>query len=81
MQMEEQTRKIKHYITKIEELGMREAPKVDDQLLFCAAMVSMVRTIYLNTLGVEQTNLVFEQLSASFQMMDEFYVHDKPTIH
>ena len=81
MQMEEQTRKIKHYITKIEQLGIREAPKVDDQLLFCAAMVSMVRTIYLNTLGVEQTNIVFEQLSASFQRMDEFYVHDKPTIH
>ena len=79
--MEEQTRKIKHYITKIEQLGMREAPKVDDQLLFCAAMVSMVRNIYLNTLGVEQTNIVFGQLAASFQMMDEFYIHDKPTIH
>ena len=81
MQMEEQTRKIKHYITKIEQLGIREAPKVDDQLLFCAAMVSMVRTIYLNTLGVEQTSIIFEQIATSFQMMDEFYMHDKPTIH
>ena len=79
--MEEQTKKIRDYITKIEGLAIKEAPKVDDQLLFCAAMVSMVRTIYLNTLGVEQTNIVFEQLAASFQMMDEFYVHDKPTIH
>ena len=79
--MEEQTRKIKDYITKIEQLGMREAPKVDDQLLFCAAMVSMVRTIYLNTLGVEQTSIIFEQLSAGFQMMDEFHRQDKPTIH
>ena len=79
--MEEQTKKIRDYITKIEGLAIKEAPKVDDQLLFCAAMVSMVRTIYLNTLGVEQTNIVFEQLSASFQMMDEFYTHDKPTIH
>ena len=81
MQMEEQTRKIKDYITKIEKLGMREATMVDDQLLFCAAMVSMVRTIYLNTLGVEQTSIIFEQLATSFQMVDEFYMHDKPTIH
>ena len=79
--MEEQTRKIRNYITKIEQLGMREAPKVDDQLLFCAAMVSMVRNIYLNTLGVEQTNIIFEQLAASFQVMDEFYTHNKPTLH
>tara|TARA_R110000751_G_scaffold66690_2_gene136114 strand:- start:78 stop:317 length:240 start_codon:yes stop_codon:yes gene_type:complete len=79
--MEEQTKKIKDYIIKIEELTIKEAPKVDDQLLFCAAMVSMVRTIYLNTLGVEQTNIIFEQLAASFQIVDEFYMHDRPTIH
>ena len=81
MQMEEQTKKIRDYILKIEQLTIKEAPTPDDQLLFCAAMVSMVRNIYLNTLGVEQTNIVFEQLAASFQMMDEFYTHDKPTIH
>ena len=79
--MEEQTKKIKDYIIKIEELTIKEAPKVDDQLLFCAAMVSMVRTIHLNTLGVEQTNIIFEQLAASFQIVDEFYMHDRPTIH
>ena len=79
--MEEQTKKIKDYIIKIEELTIKEAPKVDDQLLFCAAMVSMVRNIYLNTLGVEQTNIIFEQLAASFQVMDEFYTHNKPTLH
>jgi len=79
--MEEQTKKIRDYITKIEGLAIKEAPKVDDQLLFCAAMVSMVRTIYLNTLGVEQTNIIFEQLATSFQMVDKFYMHDKPTIH
>ena len=81
MQMERPEKKIRDYIHKLDTLVVKEAPKVDDQLLFCAAMVSMVRTIYLNTLGVEQTNIVFEQLAASFQMMDEFYMHDKPTIH
>ena len=79
--MEEQTRKIRYYISKIEELTLKEAPHQDNQLLFCAAMVSVVRNIYLNTLGAEQTNIIFEQLAASFNIMDEFYIHDKPTIH
>ena len=79
--MERPEKKIRDYITKIDTLVIKEAPNPDDQLLFCAAMVSMVRNIYLNTLGVEQTNIVFEQLAASFQVMDEFYTHDKPTLH
>ena len=79
--MERPEKKIRDYISKLETLIIKEAPNRDDQLLFCAAMVSMVRNIYLNTLGVEQTNIVFEQLAASFQTMDEFYMHDKPTIH
>ena len=79
--MERPEKKIRDYITKIDTLVIKEAPHPDDQLLFCAAMVSMVRNIYLNTLGVEQTNIIFEQLAASFQVMDEFYTHDKPTLH
>ena len=79
--MERPEKKIRDYISKLDTLIIKEAPNPDDQLLFCAAMVSMVRNIYLNTLGVEQTNIVFGQLAASFQMMDEFYIHDKPTIH
>ena len=78
--MEREARKIRDYFTKIETLVIKESPTSDDQLLFCAAMVSMVRNIYLITLGVEQTNIVFGQLAASFQMMDEFYIHDKQTI-
>ena len=79
--MERPEKKIRDYISKLDTLIIKEAPHSDDQLLFCAAMVSMVRNIYLNTLGVEQTNIIFEQLAASFQMVDEFYMHDKPTIH
>ena len=79
--MERPEKKIRDYILKIQQLTINEAPHPDDQLLFCAAMVSMVRTIYLNTLGVEQTSIIFEQIATSFQMVDEFYMHDKPTIH
>ena len=47
--MERPEKKIRDYILKIEQLTIKEAPTPDDQLLFCAAMVSMVRNIYLNT--------------------------------
>jgi len=35
----------------------------------------------LTNLGIEQTNVIFEQLAASFQIMDDFYPEVKPTIH
>ncbi|HBR52772.1 MAG TPA: hypothetical protein DEA82_00745 [Flavobacteriaceae bacterium] len=74
-------KKIREFIVKINNLAIKEAPKPEDQLLFCASMVSVVRNLYLNNLGVEQTNIIFEQLSASFQMMEDFYPEETPTIH
>ena len=79
--MENPEKKIRNFIFKINSLVMKEAPKSDDQLLFCAAMVSVVRNLYLNNLGIKQTNVIFEQLSASFQMMEDFYPEETPTIH
>jgi len=79
--MENPEKKIRNFIVKINNLAVKEAPKSEDQLLFCASMVSVVRNLYLNNLGVEQTNIIFEQLSASFQMMEDFYPEETPTIH
>ena len=79
--MENPEKKIRNFIFKINSLVMKEAPKSDDQLLFCASMVSVVRNLYLNNLGIKQTNVIFEQLSASFQMMEDFYPEETPTIH
>tara|TARA_R100001369_G_scaffold45489_3_gene71722 strand:- start:224 stop:463 length:240 start_codon:yes stop_codon:yes gene_type:complete len=79
--MENPEKKIRSFIVKINNLAIKESPKSEDQLLFCAAMVSVVRNLYLNNLGVEQTNIIFEQLSASFQMMEDFYPEETPTIH
>ena len=73
--------KIRHFIAKIDDLVVKEAHNTDDKLLFCASMVSVVRNIYITTLGVEQTNIIFEQLAASFQMMEDFYPDETPTIH
>jgi|TARA_R100001082_G_scaffold106471_1_gene79376 hypothetical protein len=79
--MESPEKKIREFIIKVDDLVAKEAKTVDDQLLFCASMVSVVRNIYLTNLGIEQTNVIFEQLAASFQIMDDFYPEVKPTIH
>ena len=78
--IDENYKKLQKYIQDIDSFALSTATTPDDQLLFCAAMVSVVRNLYLENLGVEQTNLIFEQLAQSFQIMDEF-CYDKPTIH
>ena len=80
--MERNLRKIKEYIEKTQKLVLTETEEFpDDQLLFCAAMVSVIRDIYLTKLGPEQTHMIFDQLAASFEIMDNTVPHDNPTIH
>ena len=80
--MERNLRKIKEYIEKTQKLVLMETEEFpDDQLLFCAAMVSGIRDIYLTKLGPEQTHMIFAQLAASFEIMDNYIPHESPTIH
>jgi|TARA_X000001388_G_scaffold22530_1_gene15299 hypothetical protein len=80
--MERNLRKIKEYIEKTQKLVLTETTEFpDDQLLFCAAMVSVIRDIYLTKLGPEQTHMIFDQLAASFEIMDNYIPHESPTIH
>jgi len=80
--MERNLRKIKEYIEKTQKLVLAETVKFpDDQLLFCAAMVSVIRDIYLTKLGPEQTYIIFDQLAASFEIIDNHISHESPTIH
>ena len=80
--MERNLRKIKEYIEKTQKLVLAETVEFpDDQLLFCAAMVSVIRDIYLTKLGPEQTHIIFDQLAASFEIMDNYITHESPTIH
>ena len=80
--MERNLRKIKEYIEKTQKLVLSETTELpDDQLLFCAAMVSVIRDIYLTKLGPEQTHMIFDQLAASFEIMDNYITHESPTIH
>tara|TARA_Y100001958_G_C20787272_1_gene256303 strand:+ start:332 stop:571 length:240 start_codon:yes stop_codon:yes gene_type:complete len=73
-------KKLQYYIQDVEALADEVTVNSDDQLLFCAALVSVVRNIYLTNLGVEQTNMIFEQLAQTLSMVDDFHP-DKPTIH
>tara|TARA_A100001201_G_scaffold140794_1_gene134690 strand:+ start:1796 stop:2035 length:240 start_codon:yes stop_codon:yes gene_type:complete len=73
-------KKLQYYIQDVEALVDEVTASSDDQLLFCAALVSVVRNIYLTNLGVEQTNMIFEQLAQTLSMVDDFHP-SKPTIH
>tara|TARA_Y100000004_G_scaffold184001_1_gene232457 strand:+ start:4039 stop:4278 length:240 start_codon:yes stop_codon:yes gene_type:complete len=73
-------KKLQYYIQDVEALVDEVTASSDDQLLFCAALVSVVRNIYLTNLGVEQTNMIFEQLAQNLSMVDDFHP-SKPTIH
>ena len=73
-------KKLQYYIQDVEALAEEVTANSDDQLLFCSALVSVVRNIYLTNLGVEQTNMIFEQLAQNLSMVDDFHP-DKPTIH
>jgi hypothetical protein len=44
-------------------------------------MVSVIRNIYLTKLGPEQTHMIFDQLAASFEIMDNHISQESPTIH
>jgi len=80
--MERNLRKIKEYIEKTQKLVLAETVEFpDDQLLFCAAMVSVIRDIYLTKLGPEQTHMILDQLEARFEIMENYITHESPTIH
>ena len=82
MEMDRNLKKIKEYIEKTEKLVLSEIKDdQDDSLLFCAAMVSVIRNIYLTKLGPEQNHMIFDQLAASFEIMDNHIPHESPTIH
>jgi hypothetical protein len=82
METDRNLKKIREYIEKTEKLVLSETKDgQDDSLLFCAAMVSVIRNIYLTKLGPEQTHMIFDQLAASFEIMDKHIPQESPTIH
>ena len=83
----------KQKISKITEV-MKQAEKLvieqiegkpEDQLVVAAGLMAVTRNLYINALGAEEAQKVFEVMIDSFIMADEIYLqagqYDKPTIH
>ena len=78
--------KITEVMQKAEKLVMEEVNgKPEDQLVVAAGLMAVTRNLYINVLGPEEAQKVFEVMIDSFIMADEIYLqagrYDKPTIH
>ena len=78
--------KITEVMQKAEKLVMEEVNgKPEDQLVVAAGLMAVTRNLYIQTLGAEEAQKVFEVMIDSFIMADEIYLqaghYDKPTIH
>ena len=83
----------KQKISKITEV-MKQAEKLvieqiegkpEDQLVVAAGLMAVTRNLYINALGPEEAQKVFEVMLDSFIVADEIYLqagqYGKPTIH
>ena len=83
----------KQKISKITEV-MKQAEKLvieqiegkpEDQLVVAAGLMAVTRNLYINALGPEEAQKVFEVMIDSFIIADEIYLevgqNGKPTIH
>ncbi len=78
--------KITEVMQKAEKLVMEEINgKPEDQLVVAAGLMAVTRNLYVNVLGPEEAQKVFEVMLDSFILADEIYLEvgqqGKPTIH
>ena len=78
--------KITEVMQKAEKLVVEEIKgKPEDQLIVAAGLMAVTRNLYIQTLGPEEAQKVFEVMIDSFIIADEIYwqanQHGKPTIH
>ena len=71
---------------KAEKLVVEEIKgKPEDQLIVAAGLMAVTRNLYIQTLGPEEAQKVFEVMIDSFIIADEIYwqanQHGKPTNH
>ena len=78
--------KITEVMQKAEKLIVEEIDgKPEDQLVVAAGLMAVTRNLYVNVLGPEEAQKVFEVMLDSFILADEIYLEvgqqGKPTIH
>ena len=82
----EKISKIAEVMKKAEKLVVEEIKgKPEDQLVVAAGLMAVTRNLYVNALGPEEAQKVFEVMLDSFILADEIYLevgqNGKPTIH
>jgi|TARA_R110002012_G_scaffold137927_2_gene293058 hypothetical protein len=82
----EKISKIAEVMKKAEKLVVEEIEgKPEDQLVVAAGLMAVTRNLYVNVLGPEEAQKVFEVMLDSFILADEIYLEvgqqGKPTIH
>ena len=82
----EKISKIAEVMKKAEKLVVEEIKgKPEDQLVVAAGLMAVTRNLYVNVLGPEEAQKVFEVMLDSFILADEIYLEvgqqGKPTIH
>jgi len=80
--MDPQVKRIQEVISKADKFARKEIKSKDDQLLVAAAMMAVVRGMYVSALGFEQASMVFDSIADSFRLLDYMeQTYPKPTIH
>ena len=82
----EKISKIAEVMKKAEKLVVEEIEgKPEDQLVVAAGLMAVTRNLYVNVLGPEEAQKVFEVMLDSFILAEEIYLevgqNGKPTIH
>ena len=81
-QMDPQVRKIQALISKADKFAREEIKSKGDELLVAAAMMAVVRGMYVSALGFEEASMVFDSIADSFKLLDYMeQTYPKPTIH
>ena len=82
----EKISKIAEVMKKAEKLVVEEIKgKPEDQLVVAAGLMAVTRNLYVNALGPQEAQKVFEVMLDSFILAEEIYLevgqNGKPTIH
>jgi len=80
--MDPKIQKISEVMRKAELLVQKELKKSpENAVLVASGLLAVTRNLYVQTLGVEGAERMFEAVASSFVVTEEFMEQFKPTIH
>jgi transcriptional regulator len=85
MDVKKQLKKINGFMQDIEQCAKEHIKDEEDILQVCGAMMAVTRNMYVEAIGYEDTQKVFEAILQSFDWQQEMELAiklaEKPTIH